>query len=205
VEVAAVELINVLRPTVANARYMVFIAMALQAHPEWRERLRAGDTDLEPFVHEVRRFYPFIPFIGGRVLQEFEWRGYRFAKDTWTLIDLYGTNRDPRSWDEPDAFRPERFKNRSIGPFEFIPSGGGDHPTTHRCPGEWITIEQMKTVARLLDAGDALHGARAGPPHRPRPHAGPAEEPLRDDGCAFGRLRVSTAAERVTASLSAGL
>jgi fatty-acid peroxygenase len=150
VEVAAVELINVLRPTVANARYMVFIAMALQAHPEWRERLRAGDTDLEPFVHEVRRFYPFIPFIGGRVLQEFEWRGYRFAKDTWTLIDLYGTNRDPRSWDEPDAFRPERFKNRSIGPFEFIPSGGGDHPTTHRCPGEWITIEQMKTVARLL-------------------------------------------------------
>ncbi len=150
VEVAAVELINVLRPTVANARYMVFIAMALHAHPEWRARLQADDGDVEPFIQEVRRFYPFIPFIGGRVLQEFEWRGYHFAKDTWTLIDLYGTNRDPRSWDEPDAFRPERFKNRSIGPFEFIQSGGGDHPTTHRCPGEWITIEQMKTVARLL-------------------------------------------------------
>ncbi|MCB5177599.1 cytochrome P450 [Microvirga lenta] len=150
VKVAAVELINVLRPTVANARFVTFIAMALHDNPQWRERLQASDDDLEPFVHEVRRFYPFIPFIGGRVLKEFEWRGYRFAKGTWVLMDLYGTNRDPRIWNDADAFRPERFRDRAIGSYEFIPQGGGDHSETHRCPGEWITIEQMKTITRLL-------------------------------------------------------
>src|SRR4051794_7910870 len=34
VKSAAVELLNVLRPSVAIARYAVFIAMALQSHPE---------------------------------------------------------------------------------------------------------------------------------------------------------------------------
>lgn len=156
VKIAAVELINILRPTVANARYITFAAMALHHHPEWRERLRAGsDQDLTAFVHEVRRYYPFIPFIGGRVLTPFEWRGHAFAKDDWVLIDLYGTNRDPRAWNEPGAFRPERFIDWQGNPFTFIPQGGGDHANTHRCPGEWVTIAQMKAVTRLLVDGMA--------------------------------------------------
>jgi fatty-acid peroxygenase len=150
VKVAAVELINVLRPTVANARYVTFAAHALHQHPQWHARLRDGDEDLEPFVHEVRRFYPFIPAIGGRVLEPFTWRGHDFGRGDWVLMDLYGTNRDPRSWEDPDAFRPERFRARAIGAHEFIPQGGGAHAETHRCPGEWVTIEQMKTITRLL-------------------------------------------------------
>ncbi len=148
--VAGVELINILRPTVANARYVTFAAMALYDHPEWRERIAQDEESLEHFVHELRRYYPFIPFIGGRVLTPFEWRGHSFAKDDWALIDLYGTNRDPRAWDDADTFNPDRFKAFDGNPFTFIPQGGGDHATTHRCPGEWVTIEQMKVLSRAL-------------------------------------------------------
>jgi fatty-acid peroxygenase len=80
---AAVELINILRPTVANARYIVFAAMALQAHPEWQTKLRTSDGELDLFVNEIRRYYPFIPLIGGRVLSEFTWRNYTFRKKDW--------------------------------------------------------------------------------------------------------------------------
>lgn len=119
--VAAVELINVLRATVANARYIVFGALVLHQHPECREALREGDeAAVERFVHEVRRFYPFIPFIGGRVLQPFEWRGHGFARGDWVLMDLYGTNHDPRAWDAPDAFRPERFRDWDENPYTFV-------------------------------------------------------------------------------------
>ena len=69
--VAAVELLNVIRPTVAVSRYLVFCAHALHEHPEWRERLRENDTYLEPFVQEVRRFYPFFPFAAARVKETF--------------------------------------------------------------------------------------------------------------------------------------
>ncbi|HKG90302.1 MAG TPA: cytochrome P450, partial [Gemmatimonadaceae bacterium] len=65
---AAVELINVLRPTVAVERFVTFAALALHEHAESRERLAAGDEPayLDSFVQEVRRFYPFFPLVGGR-------------------------------------------------------------------------------------------------------------------------------------------
>ncbi len=95
---AAVELINVLRPTVAVARYVTFAALALHQHPECRGKLQADDEYTELFVQEVRRFYPFFPLVAGRVRNEFEWRGQHFRKGTWVLLDLYSTNHDPRSW-----------------------------------------------------------------------------------------------------------
>lgn len=150
-KVAAVELINVLRPVVAVGRYVIFAALALHEHPECLRKLRTGDDDyLELFVQEVRRFYPFFPFVGGRARERFDWRGRHFAEGAWVLLDLYGTNRDARIWEEPHAFRPERFRDWDGSAFNFIPQGGGDHNNGHRCPGEWITIKLTERPARLL-------------------------------------------------------
>ena len=150
-KVAAVELINVLRPTVAVARFVTFAALALHEHPESRQKLQsAGEDYRELFVQEVRRFYPFFPFIGGRVRETFDWQGYHFPRGTWVLLDLYGTNHDKRIWEEPQAFRPERFQRWDGSAFNFIPQGGGDHFAGHRCAGEWITIALMKKAVQLL-------------------------------------------------------
>lgn len=148
---AAVELINVLRPTVAIARYIVFAALALHQHPECRQKLQSGDEKYyEWFVQEVRRFYPFFPFAAAVVKQDFAWHGYDLTQGTKVLLDLYGTNRDRRLWDNPDEFNPERFRESAIGQFNLIPQGGGDYYTNHRCPGEWITIELMKVALNFL-------------------------------------------------------
>jgi len=150
-KVAGVELINLLRPTVAVARYVTFAALAMHHYPECTEKLQGRDEEyLGWFVQEVRRFYPFFPLVGGRVLEEFDWRGTHFAKGTWVLLDLYGTNHDPRIWGDPESFRPERFRSWKPSPFNFIPQGGGDFEHGHRCAGEWLTIEVMKTAVRLL-------------------------------------------------------
>ena len=150
-EVAAVELINILRPTVAVARYVVFAALSLHADPRLGDALaRGGDEDLEAFVQEVRRFYPFFPFVAGRVAGEFSWRGQRVPKGRRVLLDLYGTNHDARIWDCPDRFEPERFRGWRGNPFTLIPQGGGDHLSGHRCPGEWVTIDALKASVRGL-------------------------------------------------------
>lgn len=70
----------------------------------------------------------------------------------WALLDLFGTNRDPRIWTEPEAFRPGRFLDRQPDPFQLIPQGGGDHCTGHRCPGEWITLALARRAARRRPA-----------------------------------------------------
>ncbi len=150
-QVAAVELNNILRPTVAVSAYIVQCAHALHEHPATREKLANGSADdLWCFVQEVRRFYPFFPFAGAKVKESFEWQGYPFPTGRKVLLDLYGTNHDPRIWDRPDEFDPERFREWDGNPFTLIPQGGGDHHENHRCPGEWIAIEQMKVATDVL-------------------------------------------------------
>lgn len=149
--VAAVELINVVRPTVAVSVYIVFVAHALQAHPDLREKLAGGDEDIaEAFVQEVRRYYPFFPAVAARVRQAFEWNGYRFPQGQRVILDLYGTNHDRRTWERPEGFEPERFRRWDGSPFNFIPQGGGDHHAGHRCPGEWIALALMKQAVDFL-------------------------------------------------------
>lgn len=150
-QMAAVELINVLRPIVAIATFITFAALALYEHPECKEKLQSGDGDyLEMFAQEVRRFYPFGPFVGARVRKDFMWNQCEFKEGMLVLLDMYGTNHDPRLWKNPNEFRPKRFKDWKGSLFDFIPQGGGDPAKGHRCPGEGITVEVMKASIDFL-------------------------------------------------------
>ncbi|MFC7393554.1 cytochrome P450 [Scopulibacillus cellulosilyticus] len=150
-QMAAVELINILRPIVAIATYITFGALALHEHPECREKLLANkDNYIQMFVQEIRRFYPFGPFLGARVRHDFTWKQCHFKKGTLVLLDMYGINHDPRLWEKPNEFRPERFSNWEGSLFDFVPQGGGDYYKGHRCAGEWVTVEVMKTSFDFL-------------------------------------------------------
>ena len=149
--VAAVELLNVLRPTVAVDRFIIFAALALHEHPRWRARLRDGtEQDAELFVQEVRRYYPFFPMVAARVRSAFDWQGVHFPTGRRVLLDLYGTDHHPRLWTAPEDFDPDRFRAWGGDAYDFIPQGGGDHYAGHRCPGEWITIAVMKAAVGIL-------------------------------------------------------
>ncbi|MFW3172058.1 cytochrome P450 [Geodermatophilus sp. CPCC 206100] len=148
---AAVELLNVIRPTVAISWFVAFSGHALVRWPQYRERLATGDVAFaEAWAHEVRRFYPFAPFIGGRAPREVEWDGERIPKHAMVLLDLYGQDHDADLWGDPYTFRPERFLGREIGAFELVPQGGGDPRTTHRCPGEQLTVAVLAALAVRL-------------------------------------------------------
>ncbi|QMV24565.1 cytochrome P450 [Streptomyces sp. SCUT-3] len=148
---AAVELLNVLRPTVAVCWFTAFAAHALHRWPQHRGPLRGGDTAYaEAFAHEVRRFYPFAPFVGGLASRDLSWRGERIPARSLVLLDLYGQNHDDALWDEPYRFDPGRFLGRAPGRDELVPQGGGDPRTGHRCPGEDVTVSLLRTLAVRL-------------------------------------------------------
>jgi len=159
--VAAVELLNVIRPTVAISWFLAFSGHALIRWPEHRSRLAAGDPAFaEAWAHEVRRFYPFAPFVGGKAPREVEWDGERVPEGAMVLLDLYGQNHDPAVWGDPYVFRPGRFLTddgavREIGAYELVPQGAGDPRTGHRCPGEQITVAVLAALAVRLAQLDA--------------------------------------------------
>jgi fatty-acid peroxygenase len=149
--IVAVEILNLLRPIVAIARYITFSALALHKNPQYRERLRKDTSKLDLyFVQEVRRFYPFFPFVPAKVNKEFEWKGVKFPKGRRVLLDLYATQHHEKIWSNPNVFYAERFSTWNGSAFNFIPQGGGDHVHNHRCAGEWITINLTRIALNNL-------------------------------------------------------
>jgi fatty-acid peroxygenase len=154
VEVAAVELINVLRPTVAVAWFGCFAAMRLVVDAEARPPM-SGPGAAEARAHfgeEVRRTTPFAPALVGRVRRPLDWSGHRIDAGDLLVLDVPGTHHV--SWPDPDTFRPSRFAERTPGPFEHLPQGGGDPRHGHRCPGELVTMTLLdRTVEQLASIG----------------------------------------------------
>jgi fatty-acid peroxygenase len=146
----AVELLNLLRPTVATVRFIAFAAVALHQHPQWRERVDDEDAALAAFTQEVRRTAPFFPVIGGRALRSVEWQGIAFRSGEWVILDLFATNRHPRLWQNAWSFDPERFLDTSADASALVPQGSGAMSEGHRCPGEPVTVDLLAEATRRL-------------------------------------------------------
>ncbi|RKQ35346.1 MULTISPECIES: cytochrome P450 [Kocuria] len=159
---AGIELQNLTRPNVAVARFAAFAATALVEHPEWIERIRAasraqGGTLLDvpeavAFAQEVRRVYPFVPVLPAEATVDTEVQGCPVHKGQRILLDILGTNTDPASWDRAATFDPERFMGVADAEAitTFIPQGGADVRTGHRCPGEKIAVTSLSAAVVAL-------------------------------------------------------
>jgi fatty-acid peroxygenase len=159
-ETAGVELLNVLRPTVAVAWLAVFAVAELARTPQQGAVLRgaAGRAARWHFADEVRRTAPFVPALAGRIRRGVTFQARLLEPDDLIVLDVPATNRS--SWDDPDRFRPERFAERTPDAFEHVPQGGGDPAHGHRCPGEHVamtlldrTIEQVCALQFTVSYG----------------------------------------------------
>ncbi|MGN0099806.1 MAG: cytochrome P450 [Dietzia sp.] len=158
---AAVELQNLTRPTVAVARFAAFAAIALTEHPEWAHRIReaasaAGRLSAIPeavaFAQEVRRVYPFVPMLPALATTDFEIQGCPVRKGQRVLLDLLGTDTDPEHWPDATTFGPGRFMgvDNAEALEAFIPHGGANVRTGHRCPGEKIAVAALSAAVAAL-------------------------------------------------------
>jgi fatty-acid peroxygenase len=172
VRVAAVELINVLRPTVAVAYFVAFAAHAL-ADADLRARLRSADeATYEAFAHELRRYYPFVPMLAARTRRPIEIGGRPVPAGRRVILDVYGTLHDPQLWAAPEHFDLDRFAGVRPDEWTYVPQGGGDVATGHRCPGERVAVELIKTAAAFLltqPAGEPMPYSMTRMPTRPLP------------------------------------
>lgn len=74
----------------AIATFITFSALALNQYPQYKENLKTDNNYYEMFVQEVRRYYPFTPFLGAKVKKDFVWNQCEFKKDMIVLLDVYG-------------------------------------------------------------------------------------------------------------------
>ena len=89
---------------------------------QWR--LVADDPELAPqAVEEVLRFDPITPFTARIALEDVEYRGVTFPKDTVVIAAAVTANRDPEAYEDPESFDITADRDRSK-PLTF---GAGPH------------------------------------------------------------------------------
>lgn len=156
INVAAVELLNVIRPTVALTVWIALMGHALFSRPDIYQRLHAEFDQLQDsFIQEMRRYYPFFPMLPAFAKKDLEIDEYLIPKDSWVVLDIYGTNHDDRTIESPEVFRISRYlgKAKHISydeEYEMIAQGGGKFEAMHRCAGEWITLHTLRVFTDQL-------------------------------------------------------
>lgn len=160
---AAVEVINLIRPLVAISWLTSGLFEAYDSVPQCRTDVLARRVSAMDMAQEVRRTYPFVPFLATRTLEDLWWEDAIIPSGTLLVLDVWGTNHDPRTWVDPDSFDPGRFQRTPVTPYNLIPQGGGFRAGGHRCPGEDITLAVLIVLAhRVAELPFSLVGPRAG-------------------------------------------
>jgi len=178
---AGVELLNLLRPTVAVAWPASAALSELVRLPD--PETAVSGPSLRPFILECRRTQPFAPALAGRIRRPASIGDVDLHPGDRIVLDIIGTHQDPQVWGAgedtggPGAFDPGRFADREPTAYDYLPHGGGDPATGHRCPGEPLAVRLMEVTLREV-AGRRPRVRTAGriDPTRIPPHEDP---PLR--------------------------
>jgi cytochrome P450 len=82
----------------------------------------------EQLAKESMRLYPPAFGLGREAINDCEIGGYRVPKGTQVFLFQWATQRDPRFYEEPNAFRPERWTEdfiERLPKYAYFPFGGG--------------------------------------------------------------------------------
>lgn len=149
-----------------SATALSWVVAMLAKHPEVQQQARAevdrelvgrapasSDIDrleyLTQVIQETLRLYPSVPFSIHRAAQDISFGGYFLPKGTRIDLSSYLIHRDPRAWEKPDEFDPNRFSHaraRKIPAYQYFPFLKGPHG----CIGMNLALTELKIAAAML-------------------------------------------------------
>ncbi|KAL9993513.1 putative cytochrome P450 [Helianthus debilis subsp. tardiflorus] len=109
-------------------------------------------TYLKAVIKETMRLHPPTPLLVPReTTKDAIIHGYKIKQNTIVYVNAWAIGRDPKSWESPEEFLPERFLGSDIdfkgNDFELIPFGAG----RRICPGMSIGVFMVELIlANLL-------------------------------------------------------
>jgi cytochrome P450 family 110 len=93
-------------------------------------------------VNEALRLYPIGTAVSRRLKDDSTVDGVELPSGVLVCPCIYLAQRDPDVWEEPAEFRPERWLNRRVRPWQFLPFGAG----AWRCLGAPFAELEMRIV-----------------------------------------------------------
>jgi len=127
-----------------------------------RERRVVAESDLHQLqymkavIKEIFRMHPAVPVLLPREsMEDIILEGYKIPAKTRIFVNAWAIGRNPENWEDPTAFKPERFLESNTDykgqDFELIPFGAG----RRGCPAITFAIAVVEiALAQLLYSFD---------------------------------------------------
>jgi cytochrome P450 len=161
----AITLFSAGHETTSNA--LTWTWYLLSQNPEVRQKLHAeldsvlagrrptlADLKHLPYsqmvIKESMRLYPPAWTLTSRtVLEAVEVGGYHLPEGAMVFIAPYAMHRNPRYWDDVNAFKPERFSpenEKQQHRYQYLPFGGGEHI----CIGNMFALMEAQLILATI-------------------------------------------------------
>ncbi|VVA20774.1 PREDICTED: cytochrome P450 [Prunus dulcis] len=124
----------------------------------------AGESDvpnlpyIQAIIKETFRLHPPVPLVPRNSVQQCKIGGYDIPTNTMLYVNVWAIGRDPKNWESPLDFCPERFLQLSEDGgqmnavdvrgqhFQLLPFGSGRRV----CPGVNLTMKMLPAVLAAL-------------------------------------------------------
>ena len=119
-------------------------------------------------IREIMRLYPSAYVVGREAISPYELGGFRIPEGGTILISQWAVHHDPRWYDEPDQFRPERWADgleRRLPKFAYFPFGGGPRV----CIGNHFALLEAVLALAAITRHWRFSIPPGEPPVRPKP------------------------------------
>ncbi|GKV09173.1 hypothetical protein SLEP1_g20715 [Rubroshorea leprosula] len=109
-------------------------------------------------IKETFRLHPPIPMISRKSTQECKIGGYTIPEGALLFVNIWSIGRDPKVWEDPFKFRPERFLKSENGEasgttidvkglhYQLLPFGSG----RRACPGISLAMQELPTALAAM-------------------------------------------------------
>ncbi|CAL9112009.1 unnamed protein product [Musa textilis] len=141
---------------VRNPRAMKKLQVEVRQVAEGKPMVVEEDVNqmayLKAVIKEVLRLHTPAPILLPReTMSSFSLQGYHVPAKTRVIVNAWAIARDPKSWEAPEEFQPERFMDNAVdyrgNDFLFIPFGAG----RRMCPGINFAMATIEiALANLL-------------------------------------------------------
>ena len=126
----------------------------IDEHVGDKNLIQESDLNQLPYLNcvikESQRMYPAGPITPHESSTECMVGGYRIPRGTMLLVNIWAIQNDPRVWEEPRKFMPERFEEgvemEDKHGFKLMPFGSG----RRGCPGEGLALRMVGLVLGSL-------------------------------------------------------
>ncbi|KDP25503.1 hypothetical protein JCGZ_20659 [Jatropha curcas] len=139
---------------IRNPKYMKKVEEEIQRETNNEENLDSHlhkFTFLQACFKETLRLHPPGPLlVPHRATESCQVMNYTIPKNSQVMVNFWAIGRDPKIWEDPLEFKPERFLNSNLdfkgNDFEYIPFSSG----RRICPGLPMASKQVPLIVACL-------------------------------------------------------